>query len=806
MADPAPKTAFDAFNEASPSGGVEMPVTEEAQARAIAQDNARRNPPAPPPERSILDTSYSGPGVPIPGVADPGLAAGDPVAAYKMIHDAVTGEGSVKRPEIPALNLKDLGLEWNDPKTWGVVGQMVSNRDPAALERSIKSRVPNAYFQGDGVDRTVQVPGGPEMHLDKPGWTPQKGLYYSTQAGIGLLSQGRSILAQAGLAALQHATSQLLSNQVGGAESPIDPIGTAISAAVPVGLGAATSGLIKGYDWLTSDVVGPTAEDISRLGVQGLSKAQQYGAWVADRARNLYRWGFAGKPGDITGDPGALAREDLAANSSNSPDAAKDLMKTFNDRNAATKQATSRRIIGEISGDHQPGQVPDNYAPNEGDFGDKVNAAIVGRDAANLAEKNAAWAKFGPISPDTAGGQSLQFSSDVSRETIPKLRQVMRDTWGDPQGTGGTFTPAQLNDEGATKVANAVDQIRRIMLPEGRDFAGFNLGHFQDMRQTVSNVLDNTQPGTTAFRAATQVKKILDDAIDNAITTPGRVTSPGMAGADPTKLADFRAANAATAKYMAFRNPAANPQAAAVVQGAAPAAGRGVPATGQETIDKVLGAGGVVGPGGGTNAILVHLNGELGDDAMRPLAGAMTMRSLYGTKGTTEVPPGAPSTWDYDSTAGRIHAQLRGDGAAVSDALLTPEQQSTLQSYRDALWTLGSANRKGGPRQNAPGSGYLAMMMPDVPALGGFGKMFEKGKLYNYAKEATAGGADLVDRAVRGAVTPSQLQVRVPRTSALGLEDPQNPFWSWQRNAWRSGLPAYRVGGTLLGPALDQRQ
>jgi hypothetical protein len=74
-------------------------------------------------------------------------------------------------------------------------------------------------------------------------------------------------------------------------------------------LGAAGAGLVKGYDWLNSEVVPPAADVIKKLGTEGLSAADQAASAIADRARTLYRWGFAGKPGDILNDPVIIAKK-----------------------------------------------------------------------------------------------------------------------------------------------------------------------------------------------------------------------------------------------------------------------------------------------------------------------------------------------------------------------------------------------------------------------------------------------------------------------------------------------------------------
>ena len=495
-----------------------------------------------------------------------------------------------------------------------------------------------------------------------------------------------------------------------------------------------------------------------------------------------------------------LAKEDLAANS-NGSNPAKKIMGDFHEANAATTLEQKRLLVGQNAGDIAPDikAPPKDYFPNEATFGNRVNDAIRTRDAALDQAKKDAWAKLGDVSPSTPAGRSIEFGPDTSQEVMTQARQLLRDRYGDPQGPGGTYTSAQLQGSGAS-IVNAVDQMQRVMHPAGVDrfgnaagpYQGFNLGNLQDMRQVLRNIMDETPRGTPGFGSAARLKGYLDGAVNNAVATPGRTS--GAADA----LTNFRAANDATAAHYAFRNPEGNDPAGTLIDKVLnPAA----PATGQETISSILGGGGTVTPGGGTNAILTHLQAHLGDDATKPLAGATTMRSLYGTKGTTEEGGAAPARYDYDSTANRIHSQIAGTGDEVSDNLLSPEARARLGDFRDALNVLGASNRKGGPRLNAPGSGYIGMMTRQIPL--GLGPYVDKMASTQVAKNAVQGGADIVNAAVGGATTPAGLGIRLPRQSTIQGLDPQNPFYSWQPGAWRAGTPVYRAGGLLGSAALD---
>lgn len=724
----------------------------------------------------------------------PGVSAGGIGALARGAADLVTGNNAA-RPELPTLNMPGLGLGVTDPKAWGLIGNMMLSRDPAALERAIQSRLPQAQFTGAGPERTVQVPGGPEMYVDRPGFTPQKALFYGPQTAAALATGGRSIPAQMVAGGAQHALSTAGSYGLGGSTSPVDPFGTTLAAVAPGVLGAAGAGLVKGYDWLNSEVTPPAAEAVRRLGLQGLSAADQAASAVADRARTLYRWGFAGKPGDILNDPVLIAKEDLAANAG--PPGARRLMSEFHRANAGMVDTNKRQIIGEAAGDTAPGgRVGPDYAPNESEFGDRINDAVTARATALRGIERARWDRIGDLSPTTEAGRSVSFSPDVSADILGAHATTMNRFFGEPQGPGGTHTALQLGDTGQL-AADAFQRMRHILLPpaatEGgvRPILPFNLGHLQDMRQMLGNIVAD-KPGTAAATAAGQMRRQIDAAVANAEATPGQLVG------EPRSLADFRAANAATRARYAFTEPENNPAAERLVAGITnPAA----PATGQETITNILGGGNPVTPSGGTNPVIVHLGQHLGSEFNNPASGALALRTLYGNRGTSATAETTPARYDYDSTSSRIAAQLGGKGEDVTGALLHPDVQEQLGSFQRALDILGAAGRRGGPRQNASGTGYVGMMTRELPL--GLGPIVDKLQATLAAQRAVQGGAELVDRAARGASTEAALQIRLPRSSTIRGPDPQNPFYDWQPGAWRVGTPVYRGGGLLGAEALD---
>jgi hypothetical protein len=131
---------------------------------------------------------------------------------------------------------------------------------------------------------------------------------------------------------------------------------------------------------------------------------------------------------------------------------------------------------------------------------------------------------------------------------------------------------------------------------------------------------------------------------------------------------------------------------------------------GQDAVDKSLGSGNVVEPGGGTSDILTHLQGQLGpnSDALNAARGVVVKRPLYG-RNVSPAEPGTEATTGagYGSTAKRLDAQLSGPGSGVSSMLLDPAAQMRLSRFKDALDTLNRSYTPSSPRLNPSGSGYL---------------------------------------------------------------------------------------------------
>jgi hypothetical protein len=285
------------------------------------------------------------------------------------------------------------------------------------------------------------------------------------------------------------------------------------------------------------------------------------------------------------------------------------------------------------------------------------------------------------------------------------------------------------------------------------------------------------------------MKRALDKAIETAEKVPGRMSGEKQA------LIDFRDANKAHRAHYQFVEPENNPAAESYLGRVLNEPGYG----GQQAVGDLFGGtGGVVSPGGGTNAVITHLQTHLGDNANKPVRGALATRSMFGNKGTAEAGegPAAKPTFDYASTAERTAANARSDTGKL---VFTPEMHETLHDYAGALRTLSASNTAQAPRLNPSGSGYTAgMLMGDLPF--GLGQTVNNWRSAAAATRATQRGGEIVDAARRGANTAGDLGIRIPRTPNArlqALDDPNNPTFRWQNRAWNLGVPVYRGGGLL---------
>jgi hypothetical protein len=700
----------------------------------------------------------------------------------------ITGDPSVANPDIGSLRTRGLGLSPFDPKSWGIEAEAMLNRDPIAMRNVIKQRVPDAQFSYDKTDSEgkptsdsnlmVQVPGNPPMYVDRPGLNPQKALYYTTQALPWLLNAPSTILRQAGLGGVQHALSQLGSWALGGAQSPVDLPGTALAAALPAGIGAAGS-------------LGMTALDYA------LSAPGRAATDIAERAKSLFRWGFQPKAGDITGNARQLQEENAVAQGGSA--ASQQMMQDFHNTNFQQNQTNKLQLTGNISGDIQPGGSVANYSPSESGFGDTLNTAVRDKAAALDSAESAAWGKLRPLSPDTASGRSVVFSPDASTDVMSRTANLIRERYGSPQGPNGTYTPEQLGD-GGQQLMSLWQRMQSTMRDSDGNLQSWNLGHYQDMRQGLQNIINDSYASgaRTTGGAATAMKSILDDVA-------GKADANGWLSGDPQGLADFRAANAASRANYAFRNPNTNPSAARYIDRVLNAPGY----SGQQSINDVFGgSGSVVGGGGGTNQIVSHLVSQLGNDAADPLRGALVMRPLYSGRGTPDVtPPTGKPSWDYTTTANAIRNQVTpgSTGSDVADMLLPPDARTSLLSYAHALDVLGSSTRPVGPTLNPSGTAALQNVIkrfaPDIP---GVGPLATNVMATSAANRSLQQGIDITKRAVAGATTPRDLNVTLPRTQSPILQDPRFMFHDWKGPAWRAGAPAYGVGGLFGSAPLQQ--
>ena len=145
----------------------------------------------------------------------------------------------------------------------------------------------------------------------------------------------------------------------------------------------------------------------------------------------------------------------------------------------------------------------------------------------------------------------------------------------------------------------------------------------------------------------------------------------------------------------------------------------------------------------------------------------------------------------------RIGRQITGTGAAdVTDRLLPDSTQLSLQHYAKALDVLGASSRPGMMRLNAPGSGYQQLLRGPAEDLPFIGPSIRRALSEGEAREALQKGGEIQQRAAEGATTAPGLGVTTPYVSALN--NPTLPFFSWRPQAFKAGVPSYKMGGARV--------
>jgi hypothetical protein len=679
-------------------------------------------PPKPPPPEAVnaLKTPFWKTGATEHG--------GEPVPMFpktrEAVTNAVTGDSSVAYPAIGPFTPSGLGLGggpdagfWTrvmanatDPRALRMLAQAMTSRDPAAMERVIAANVPEAKFATDPQGkRIVQVPGHPPMYLDRGGvMDPSKAAFYAPQTAVALAQRGKSIPGMVFGNVVQDAASTAASHAVGGEQEWIDPTSLAATGGITAGLGLAGKALVQGgkagYNYITGQLDNlPGKEEIRAA------------------ARRLLAKEFGHQPtlGQVTGNPYQIKKEDILLNAKASPTQAARLS-DLHAANVEANEAAKTGVIAEASGatrltPGKPPVVPPNFQADEARFGTQILDNVRAKHEALSTAESKAWDALGggSITPTSAAGRSVEFTQDVTHDTLGRAFRTALDNFGQPMGPNGAFTAGQLRN-GGQSIRDALDVLKSYTVtPTGT--TGFNLGHYRDMRQQLENVIQSA-PTPNIARIVRKMKGDLDDAVAAAERN-------GQIVGDPQTLAAFREANRATRDKHAFLNPKDNDAAQSFLEQAThqvegPGGAKAYSMTGQEAVDRAFGSGNIVDPGGGTMNILRHFSTHLGNDspAIQAARGVVVKRPLYGRARSpgeegTEIVTGP----QYGSTAQRLQQQLRGSGKEVTEQLLPLEMRVRLAGLKDAMDTLNRSYTPMGPRQNTSGSAYFLQGVENTP-------------------------------------------------------------------------------------------
>jgi len=735
-------------------------------------------PPKPPPPEAVNAlktpfwktgaTEHGGEAVPMPMFPK----------TREAVTNAVTGDSSVAYPAIGPFTPSGLGLGggpdagfWTrvmanatDPRALRMLGQAMTSRDPAAMERVIAANVPEAKFATDPQGkRIVQVPGHPPMYLDRGGvMDPSKAAFYAPQTAVALAQRGKSIAGMVFGNVVQDAASTAASHAVGGEQEWIDPTSLAATGGITAGLGLAGKALVQG---------GKAAYNYATGALDNLPGKEE----IRAAARRLIAKEFGHQPtlGQVTGNPYQLKKEDLLLNAKASPEQGSRL----HDLHAANVEATQTAktgVIAEASGAAKltpgaPPVIPKGFQGDEQTFGTQILDNVRAKHEALSTAEAKAWDALGggSITPTSAAGRSVEFTQDVTHDALGKAYKTALDNFGQPMGPNGTFSAGQLRN-GGQSVRDALDVLKTYTMKEG-DAVGFNLGHYRDMRQQLENIIQSA-PTPNVARIVRKMKGDLDDAVA-AAEINGHIVG------DPAALTAFREANKATRDKHAFLNPRDNDAAQAFLERAThqiegPGGAKTYSMGGQEAVDNVFGRSNVVDAGNGTMDILRHFGTHLGNDsqAIKASRGLVTKRPLYGTRSPGEEGTEIVGGPRYGSTAQNLDNQLRGTGKQVTEHLLPIEMQLRLHNLKQAMDTLNRSYTPSGPRLNTSGSGYLFQGAGNLPL-----PNFVKDMLMKY------GAGKSIDNAIAGG---QRRVLAIPAGPTPGV------------------APAARVGGLLGSEAL----
>jgi len=361
-------------------------------------------------------------------------------------------------------------------------------------------------------------------------------------------------------------------------------------------------------------------------------------------------------------------------------------------------------------------------------IGGKIAAA--GKDLAD--KKDIAYAAFPRLTPQGEAG--LPNPITFPQQTVADLKTSLGDINAQVSDTPGIMPKA-------TRAQQIMDDLT----------AGpFNLGHMERARRDLSTLLDQSEQGGTEFRLITQMKRKLDESVDNAVNG-GQITG------DPQRIQMLKDARKSNAELRDFWDPK-NQNAAQFMQQMESGQLKGQQVYDAMFSTKDLDAGGPL------RDIIDHLTSKTGQNSglLDDVRQAAMKKILFGESGNAyEMNP--------QRFIDRVNRHLSGQGEPVLRQLGLP-----IDDIKDLAYLQRGLQASQTPNKSGTATTMLAQGIDRLLARVPFASklrdtMIDMPALQRQAAETATGFGDRAG----ARLTPQMFSIpgryaRLPRAGAVG--------------------------------------
>ena len=441
--------------------------------------------------------------------------------------------------------------------------------------------------------------------------------------------------------------------------------------------GVDPSGLTPDQLKSVSDQLGRTAPELAAQGPTAPLPGTRdpAGPNTVERAVTSAKTGIPFTQGQLTGDPGQLATEDLLRHGSGTAST------TMNTAKGQSMQAVDAAVADLI-----PGAVP-GAVPGEEDIGSTLKQLVQGHAASLDAATDAAYAhpKLDFLANPggmAATGPSATFSSAASQDVMDKMKAIAGKFAIDPALLPRAAQAQQAISEMITTPAEdmapgveGVDHMRPFKPGPAPMLAPFNVADADQTLRKLDAAYGAAQSNPDRAAIA-QMRRGLYGTIDDA-QAAGTVTGDSDV---LTAWKQARAAAKAKFDFIAPDNDAAKSFVNTTLNGGT---------SGQAVMNDLLGNGNV-GSKASTVPVLDHLQDQMGgagSPVMTAAKQAAASRILLG--GTTRA-----SAMDAGNLAFRIDQATDGPGRAVTQRLFDAPDIAAMGDLSDAQRILQQSGKR----------------------------------------------------------------------------------------------------------------